>query len=418
MDTLVFRRVLAAIIINIPFSILRMSSSGEGQVGGGLLFSYRCVCFGILLALVILLAPAFVLDYRDKLRLKGHSGIDVEASPQLFPNNPFKLLNLSRKARIAAIDRAIKVNNLILEELSKKYGDDSPQMVYNDAMGISAEAKAFLKAKMISKIVHQSKFVFAFSGTSVTAGHDNYFNASYPIVFGEIVKPAFKTAGVELESRNFAMGSNPVIPYDLCVQALAGSDVDVVSWEQSMNCPRSTPNCMEIFTRNSIKIPSMPAVLIADAVPNFPDDWRPMLDKPAQYLIDPDQREDLLKKYNDWGIHYYVALVAVKNRNLKPELSMPRMVQDGKPFEVKKNWHPGPYGHLLNAHVLSYHYLQILKEALEELKNKLELSFADQAVLFIVQSCSVASGVCTCIGLLASLYDPTCDVVKLSYQVR
>jgi hypothetical protein len=25
----------------------------------------------------------------------------------------------------------------------------------------------------------------------------------------------------------------------------------------------------------------------------------------------------------------------------------------------------------------------------------------------IVQSCSVASGVCTCIGLLASLYDPT-----------
>jgi hypothetical protein len=25
----------------------------------------------------------------------------------------------------------------------------------------------------------------------------------------------------------------------------------------------------------------------------------------------------------------------------------------------------------------------------------------------IVQSCSVATGVCTCIGLLASLYDPT-----------
>jgi hypothetical protein len=225
--------------------------------------------------------------------------------------------------------------------------------------------------------------VFAFSGTSVTAGHDNYFNASYPIVFGEIVKPAFKAAGVELESRNFAMGNNPVIPYDLCVQTLAGSDVDIVSWEQSMMCARSAPNCMEIFTRNALRIPSMPSVLIVDAVPDFDDGYRAELDKPAQYWIHPEEREDLLKKYKNWGIHYYSAGVAAKNRNLKPQLGKMRMVQDGKPFKVKKNWHPGPYGHLLNAQVLSYQYLQILKEALADLKSKLELPFADQMTLLL-----------------------------------
>lgn len=35
----------------------------------------------------------------------------------------------------------------------------------------------------------------SFAGTSVTAGHDNWFNQSYPLVVESILKDAFNAAG-------------------------------------------------------------------------------------------------------------------------------------------------------------------------------------------------------------------------------
>lgn len=49
-------------------------------------------------------------------------------------------------------------------------------------------------------------------GTSVTAGHDNYFNQSFPVVWGRIMEEAFTAANVSLVMRNHAMGWNPIHP--------------------------------------------------------------------------------------------------------------------------------------------------------------------------------------------------------------
>jgi hypothetical protein len=49
-------------------------------------------------------------------------------------------------------------------------------------------------------------------GTSVTAGHDNYFNQSFPVVWGRIMEQAFTDANVSLVLRNHAMGWNPIHP--------------------------------------------------------------------------------------------------------------------------------------------------------------------------------------------------------------
>jgi len=49
-------------------------------------------------------------------------------------------------------------------------------------------------------------------GTSVTAGHDNFFNQSFPVVWGVEMKEAFEAAGVNLTMRNHAMGWNPIHP--------------------------------------------------------------------------------------------------------------------------------------------------------------------------------------------------------------
>ena len=81
-----------------------------------------------------------------------------------------------------------------------------------------------------------SPFVVGFTGSSVTAGHDNYYNESYPSVFERMMAPIFAIAGLRLEVRNGALGNNPCLPYDACVSTHMGRDLDVLTWEQSMNC--------------------------------------------------------------------------------------------------------------------------------------------------------------------------------------
>ena len=55
-------------------------------------------------------------------------------------------------------------------------------------------------------------FVFGISGSSVTAGHDNYYNESYPAVIQRTPDPVFKALTIPLEVRNGAMGNNPCMP--------------------------------------------------------------------------------------------------------------------------------------------------------------------------------------------------------------
>lgn len=79
-------------------------------------------------------------------------------------------------------------------------------------------------------------FVVSFLGSSVTAGHDSLFKQSYPVLVGELLAPIFEHVNIRLTSRNVAMGNNPCMPYDVCVNTFAGTDADIVHWEQSYNC--------------------------------------------------------------------------------------------------------------------------------------------------------------------------------------
>lgn len=94
------------------------------------------------------------------------------------------------------------------------------------------------KAKFVNLLIHnlvqqnESKFVIGFSGSSVTAGHDNYFNESYPAVVERTLQRVFRPLGIALEVRNHAMGNNPCYPYDTCMSTHMGDDVDIITWEQ------------------------------------------------------------------------------------------------------------------------------------------------------------------------------------------
>jgi hypothetical protein len=65
-----------------------------------------------------------------------------------------------------------------------------------------------------------SSFLMIFGGSSVTAGHDNYFNESWPLVFEKRTTRVFDALGIELLARNIAHGSNDCRPSDLCYEAM------------------------------------------------------------------------------------------------------------------------------------------------------------------------------------------------------
>jgi hypothetical protein len=97
-------------------------------------------------------------------------------------------------------------------------------------------------------------FVTVFTGSSVTAGHDNYIDEMFSSVFNDVMAPIFSKLGMKLETRNVAIGNNPCIPYDACLATHAGQDADLIAWEQSMNCGRQ-PSPVEFFIRNTFALP-------------------------------------------------------------------------------------------------------------------------------------------------------------------
>ena len=101
-------------------------------------------------------------------------------------------------------------------------------------------------------------------GSSVTAGHDSKPQLdAYPVLVGEYLSEPFKAAGVELITRNHALGNNPCNPYDVCVSAIVGDDADMVHWEQSYNC-FSQP-MYEQFARQAAFLPKKPLVIYSES---------------------------------------------------------------------------------------------------------------------------------------------------------
>ena len=60
----------------------------------------------------------------------------------------------------------------------------------------------FVDLIMNNKDDNSTSFVIGFSGSSVTAGHDNFLNESYPAVLERNLQPVFSRLGIKLDVRN------------------------------------------------------------------------------------------------------------------------------------------------------------------------------------------------------------------------
>ena len=108
-----------------------------------------------------------------------------------------------------------------------------------------------MKYKTAQKFVEKkSTFKFIFGGSSVTAGHDNFLNESYPFVFERRVRDVMESLGINLEIHNIAHGTNKCRPSDLCYEAMGGDDPDWIGWEQSFDCGRDS-GVFELMARTA-----------------------------------------------------------------------------------------------------------------------------------------------------------------------
>jgi hypothetical protein len=117
------------------------------------------------------------------------------------------------------------------------------------ANNMKAATWDMMKYKFLMKILGEDKeFLLVFGGSSVTAGHDNYYHQAYPFILDNRISPIFKALGVEMHTHNIAQGANNCSPYQLCYESMGGADPDVVGWEQSYNCGRDD-NIFELAAR-------------------------------------------------------------------------------------------------------------------------------------------------------------------------
>eukprot|EP00598_Pedospumella_elongata_P005182 CAMPEP_0184974064 /NCGR_PEP_ID=MMETSP1098-20130426/5635_1 /TAXON_ID=89044 /ORGANISM="Spumella elongata, Strain CCAP 955/1" /LENGTH=444 /DNA_ID=CAMNT_0027496585 /DNA_START=51 /DNA_END=1382 /DNA_ORIENTATION=+ len=236
----------------------------------------------------------------------------------------------------------------------------------------------------LSNPAEKTKFVISFTGSSVTAGHDSFFNASTPVVAGTYLTSAFEAIGIDLDSRNVALGNNPCTPYDVCVKLFAGMDADIVHWEQSYFCDGQP--IIEQFIRQAHSLPSRPLIIFSDSNTGK---WEAsdcdkkkiterVLDKSEKellkatpgHLVSDVNKDELQKRWGwlaEYTHHYHSAGIQAFSH------ATHEMYACEGPYiktwmEGAASWHPSVIGHRMRAAHHAYFWLLNWGEAVAELK--------------------------------------------------
>ena len=164
-----------------------------------------------------------------------------------------------------------------------------------------------------------------FGGSSVTAGHDNLMNQSYPLIFQKRMKPTFESLGIDLIVHNIAQGANDCLPSDLCYETMGGFQSDFYSWseelsqhlpptpltisarEQSFNCGRNpeyvdTVAYLAARKGSSFYTAASGSVIpicnkSSDAIPYSREDWSPKLvPNLSPWMLSPNDLKEIKEK--------------------------------------------------------------------------------------------------------------------------
>lgn len=170
-----------------------------------------------------------------------YSSVDEErpsVSAAVSPVTP-KHRHLEAKGEID-IEKAIEEAQKVLSLIRARYELDGPigSNFFLTTQNIKADTWDFMKYKYLMKMFsdNDNEMLMIFGGSSVTAGHDSYYNQSYPYILKKRMLPILTAMGIDLVVHNIAQGANNCSPYQMCYESMGGTDPDFVGWEQSYNC--------------------------------------------------------------------------------------------------------------------------------------------------------------------------------------
>lgn len=139
-----------------------------------------------------------------------------------------------------------------------EFGGNYGNKFFMTSNNISPETWDILKMKLATKMLSpNATFLMTFSGSSVTAGHDNYYNQSYPYIVKKRLVDIFSSVGIDLQVHDIALGANNCSPYVLCYESMGGFDPDFLNWEQVRYYTIGCVRCNAAFWSRSFTIHTM-----------------------------------------------------------------------------------------------------------------------------------------------------------------
>jgi len=295
--------------------------------------------------------------------------------------------------------------------------------------------------RLLQRFRQGKAFVFAAFGSSVSAGHDNYMNQSWPFELERLLKPTFKELGFDFEMRQRAAGGYGEMPFGAgCLESRAGAGVDALSWE--WHYFYDDPCEGHHFLSEAADMKSSPMVFaFADTSIPFKAALRASNGERTCNDVRSEAREDMLRNHdgtfefparkwkpNEWylsedfvsnaevekysneleymhckgtdanprfgpsGVHLQRTGVAAPFEQAghafypvsigdatKRVVNLPWYQAREKAFNV--NWHPGPLGHTLIASSMAHFFLTNLKGALAPEVGRLKGPSADNPLV-------------------------------------
>ena len=157
--------------------------------------------------LIPILAFAATLLVVFKVDVHNLRPVDVTNSDSISDQQgQSRRLGDDKDAKIIS-DKSIEMVQETLNLIMHRYElDGIGASFFLTANNVGQNTWDVIKYKFAKKILEKDRFLMTFGGSSVTAGHDNYYNQSYPYVVKRRLGPILKEVGVELLVHDIAQG--------------------------------------------------------------------------------------------------------------------------------------------------------------------------------------------------------------------
>lgn len=172
-------------------------------------FQYLIVSTVVLLSTALLLFHTAYDGGMRKLLFDGDLPVLLGSIQNTVHRELGETASKDKKKEKIELKEAIVLAQGVLNLIRHRYElDGAGANLFRTANNIGPFTWDVIKYKFAKKIVGENPtFVMVFGGSSVTAGHDNYYNQSYPFVVERRLGFILEALGVDLTVHNIAQGN-------------------------------------------------------------------------------------------------------------------------------------------------------------------------------------------------------------------